>query len=61
LDFVEAGRNGWIAEPDPQSLASAMNELWTSSGSRLTEMGREGNRIYGAKNISWDSILERLL
>ena len=47
--------------PEADSLAMAMDEMWTSKESRLREMGKLGHEIYRAKNISWETILERLL
>ncbi len=61
LEFVEHSKNGWIMPPEADSLAMAMDEMWTSKESRLREMGKLGHEIYRAKNISWETILERLL
>ena len=58
LEFVRDGVNGYVVEPDPESIAGAVATL---AGDHRTaqSLGRAGREL--AATISWDSVIERLL
>jgi len=57
LEFVNDA-NGWIVEPDPEMIGSAIEEALTNK--ELTRMkGKEGHST--VSSINWDSTLDRLL
>jgi glycosyltransferase involved in cell wall biosynthesis len=58
LEFVTAAETGVVAEPDPDALAAAIDELWQWPQSRLRAMGEAGReRVAG---ITWDVVIDRL-
>jgi len=58
LEFVTHGENGWVAEPEPGSIAAAIDALWETPPSRLAELGAAGlERVVG---ITWDHVIDRL-
>jgi len=60
LEFVQDGVNGFIAEPTPESIADAMDRLY-SDRERTRRMGQRANARIEELNISWSHVLERLL
>jgi len=58
LEFVEDGENGLVADPEPQSIADAIDRLWALPEARLREMGEAGRRRVA--DISWDHVVDRL-
>ncbi|MDQ6765534.1 MAG: glycosyltransferase family 4 protein [Verrucomicrobiota bacterium] len=60
LEFVLHEETGLISDPTPQSLAEAMDQLWSDSAV-ATKYGEEGRRRYDALGLSWEKIVERLL
>jgi glycosyltransferase involved in cell wall biosynthesis len=58
LEFVTHEENGLVAEPNPESLADAIDRLWTLPHDRLRAMGEAGRvRVV---DISWDHVIDRL-
>ncbi len=57
LEFVDAD-TGFVAEPDPEAIARAVDDLWAKPESRLREMGDAGYQR--VKDISWDHVIDRL-
>jgi glycosyltransferase involved in cell wall biosynthesis len=58
LEFVEDGVNGFVAAPEPASVASAIDRIYALGGARLLEMGEEGrSRVSG---ITWDHVIDTL-
>ena len=58
LEFVTHGETGVVAEPDPESLAEAIDTLWSWPESRRRDMGEAGHaRVAG---ISWDRVIDVL-
>jgi glycosyltransferase involved in cell wall biosynthesis len=58
LEFVTADQTGLVAEPDPESLAAAIDRLWALPPARLREMGAAGRqRVSG---ITWDHVIDTL-
>jgi glycosyltransferase involved in cell wall biosynthesis len=58
LEFVTAGRTGWVAEPAPDQVADAIDRLWSQPEARLREMGEEG--FARVRDIGWDQVIDRL-
>jgi glycosyltransferase involved in cell wall biosynthesis len=58
LEFVRDGVNGYVVEPDPESIANAVSAL-AGSHQHAQSLGRAGREL--AATISWDSVIERLL
>jgi len=58
LEFVEDGRNGLVAPPEPESLADAIDRLFALPEARLAELGEEGRRRVAG--IGWDAVVDRL-
>jgi glycosyltransferase involved in cell wall biosynthesis len=57
-EFVRAGVNGWVCEPDPEALADAISAA-DADRSRAAQFGTAGYER--AREITWDSAIERLL
>ncbi len=57
LEFVKHKENGYVCEPSPESIATAITHAFKSK-SRLTEKGEEGYNL--VKDISWDNVIDRL-
>lgn len=60
LEFVQHRETGIVAEPTPQSLAEAMDELW-SQPELARQLGRAGRAVYDSHNITWENVVARLL
>jgi glycosyltransferase involved in cell wall biosynthesis len=60
LEFIRHGETGWIVEPIPQALAVALDRLW-EEGPRAKAMGAAGRDYYESLEISWATVVERLL
>jgi glycosyltransferase involved in cell wall biosynthesis len=58
LEFVTHGESGWVADPDPESIAAAIDSLWEAPRSRLEELGAAGHARVA--DISWDHVIDRL-
>jgi glycosyltransferase involved in cell wall biosynthesis len=60
LDIVHDGDTGLIVQPDPESLAAAIDRL--ANNRNLTiEMGKEGRERWNEMNVTWPATIERLL
>lgn len=60
LEFVRDGVEGYVAEPDPRSLAAAFDRLYEDRP--LAEsMGSASSRRRDGLNISWPHTVDRLL
>lgn len=60
LEFVRHGATGLIAEPDSQSLAEALDSLWTDRA-LAKSYGETGRSLYSEMNITWKGVIEALL
>ena len=60
LEFVQHGRNGLVAEPDPRALAEAIDQLWTDR-QKTRAMGEEAHSRVSELKIDWSHVVERLL
>ena len=57
-EFVVDGSNGFICEPAPEALASAVNQLAQKRGGAAA-MGEAGREV--AARITWDGVVEKLI
>ena len=60
LEFVVAGETGLIAEPTPQSLAAAMDDLWQNQH-RAKNWGVAARTRFERMDITWHGVVRRLL
>jgi len=60
LEFVLQGETGMVASPDKESLAIAMDQLW-SNPSRAEKWGRAGKARLDEMGVSWTKVVESLL
>jgi glycosyltransferase involved in cell wall biosynthesis len=60
LEFVVPGQTGLTADPTPESLAQAMDTLWTDRRCAAA-MGEAGRTRYQDLDISWANVVEKLL
>jgi glycosyltransferase involved in cell wall biosynthesis len=60
LDIVHDGDTGLVVEPDPESLAAAIDRL-ANSRNLTIEMGMEGRERWNEMNVTWPATIERLL
>lgn len=60
LELVDDGINGLVVAPDPQSIATAMDALYTDRA-RTRSMGEAAQARLAELNISWSHVLQRLL
>ena len=60
LEFVENGRNGFVCDPAPESLAAAFDALWEDRD-RTVRMGRAARERMGEMRISWPHVVESVL
>ncbi len=58
LEFVIDGTNGFVAAPDPDALADAINRL-AGDRRRAAAMGDAGFDL--ARGITWDGVVEKLV
>jgi glycosyltransferase involved in cell wall biosynthesis len=58
LEFVTAGETGLVADPSPEAIAAAIDELWALPESRLRDMGEAG--FARVRNIGWDDVIDKL-
>lgn len=60
LEFVVHGETGLVVEPDKESLAAGMDELWADP-ERARRWGQAGRRRYDELAIGWPRVVEELL
>jgi glycosyltransferase involved in cell wall biosynthesis len=60
LEFVVHRETGIIAEPTPESLANAMDDLWDDR-ERAKQWGDAGRQRHSDLRIHWGNVLENLL
>ena len=59
LDVVENGVTGYVAPPEPQAIAEAMDRLYVDKAA-ARKMGTNGLEKINSMHISWDSVVQRL-
>jgi glycosyltransferase involved in cell wall biosynthesis len=60
IELVHDGINGYVTEPTPQALATAMDRLYTDRV-QTEVMGRNARARISELGISWSHVLDRLL
>jgi glycosyltransferase involved in cell wall biosynthesis len=60
LEFVLNDATGLIVEPSPQAMAVAMDQLWDDHD-LARALGEAGRKRYDSLNISWMTVVERLV
>ncbi len=60
LEFVLHQKTGWVAPPEPEALAAAMDALWQNPEA-AQRYGREARRHYDEMNLSWSHVVKTLL
>jgi glycosyltransferase involved in cell wall biosynthesis len=60
LEFITHQESGFIIEPNPQELAQKLDWLYHNK-SKAEEIGKNARESYLQKNISWGSVVNRLL
>ena len=60
LEFVSDGINGRVCEPDPRSLAAAMDSLFLDRNKTVL-LGLGAERRIGELEISWSNVVRKLL
>ena len=60
LEFVRHGETGLIVEPEPESVADAIEHLHKDTA-RAQQMGQNSHRLYAEMSISWENVVDRLL
>ncbi len=59
VELVEDGVSGWVAEPDPRSIAEAIDRL-AANRNLTAQMGASGRERLQALGINWDHVVEEL-
>lgn len=60
LDLVRNGDTGLIVQPDPESLAAAIDRL-ANNRNMTIEMGKAGRERWNGMKVTWPATIERLL
>ena len=60
LGLVRHMETGWVADPTPESLATALNQACLDNDSIL-KMGRAARKLWTDMEVSWPATIERLL
>jgi glycosyltransferase involved in cell wall biosynthesis len=60
LEIIEDGVNGLVVEPDPASVASAMDRL-RADPEEAAAMGERAHQTLRLKEINWDHVVSSLL
>jgi len=60
LEFVKHEESGWVLPPNARQLAAVMDRLYEDKAA-ARRMGEAGRAIYDDADISWHTVIERLL
>jgi glycosyltransferase involved in cell wall biosynthesis len=60
LGLAKHGQTGWVADPEPASLAEALAKASAESG-RTAEFGIAARELWTGMGITWPRTIERLL
>ena len=58
LEFVSDGENGFVCDPDPETIGQAITRLVAGPGLAV-RFGRAG--LARARTVTWDGVVEQLL
>jgi len=59
-EFIRHGKEGFVCDPDPASIAKSMDALWESTAF-AKDAGKKALDRYREMDISWDKIVDTLL
>src|SRR5919202_487529 len=59
-EFVEHGREGFVAEAQPRALAECLDSLYADRG-RARRMGERGREKLTGMNLSWRNVVEKII
>ena len=59
-EFIENGLEGFVVEPTPQAIATALDSLY-SDRTAASAMGRRGREKLTSMKLSWEHVVEKLL
>jgi len=60
LEFVENEKTGFVVDPDPKEIAKKIDWLYLHK-KEAKKLGENGLKSYKNKNISWDTVVKKLL
>ena len=60
LDIVHDGDTGLVVQPEPESLAAAIDRL-ANNRNLTVKMGKEAHALWVGMNVTWTATIERLL
>ncbi|HKB39810.1 MAG TPA: glycosyltransferase, partial [Gemmataceae bacterium] len=60
LEFVQPRQTGLVAEPTPEAVAAALDELWRDRD-QARAWGQAGRAHYEKLGITWPRVVQRLL
>ncbi|HYP40448.1 MAG TPA: glycosyltransferase family 4 protein, partial [Chloroflexia bacterium] len=60
LEFVRDDETGLVVEPSPEALASALDVIWEDR-QRAKAWGEAGRKLYDSLDISWSTVVKKLL
>ena len=60
LEFVLHEKTGLIAEPSPENLAKALDQIWKDR-EQAKRWGEAGRTLYHQMNITWAGVVRKLL
>jgi len=60
LEFVEPRGTGLIVDPEPESIAAGMDELWRNADD-AKRMGDAGRARYERMGITWKNVVRKLV
>src|ERR1700686_579595 len=59
-EFIEHDSEGLVVEPEPRAIAEALDALYTDRA-RARSMGARGRDKIKAMNLSWQTVVEKLI
>jgi glycosyltransferase involved in cell wall biosynthesis len=60
LEFVRQEQTGLVCQPTPDSLASALDTVW-SNRAQAAAWGKAGRAYYESLDIAWPTVVQKLL
>ena len=60
LDLVQDRDTGLVVQPEPESLAAAIDQL-ANNRNTTVDMGKAGRERWNGMNVTWPATIERLL
>jgi glycosyltransferase involved in cell wall biosynthesis len=60
IEFVENGKTGFAAAPEPSQIADRLNELWHDK-EKAAKMGLEAQHFVMKLELNWENVIRRLI